>query len=128
MAKKTQDIRAEKVIDYAAKHDVEKSVIMTVAGATNCKIDYNAITAKGGVTMCTLFDEIAKEGEMKGEIKGRAEGEIKGKTEGEAKGIIEMGLDLKLSEHDILERLQLKMNLSLQKAQEYFAMFGKQTI
>lgn len=63
--------------------------------------------------MCTLFDEIAKE--------GKAEG----KTEGEAKGIIETGLDLNLSEHDILERLQLKMNLPLQKAQEYFAMFGK---
>ncbi|NDO51047.1 transposase [Lachnospiraceae bacterium MD335] len=37
----------EKVIDYAAEHKVDKSVIMTVAGATNCKINYNAITAKG---------------------------------------------------------------------------------
>lgn len=102
----------EKVIDYAAEHKVDKSVIMTVAGATNCKINYNAITAKGDVTVCTLFDEIAKEGEIKGK----------------AEGIIETGLDFGLSENDILERLQMKLNVSLQKAQEYFEMFGKRTV
>ncbi len=61
--------------------------------------------------MCTLFDEIAKEG----------------KIEGEAKGIIEAGFDFSLSETDILQRLQTKLNVSLQKAQEYFEMFGRQT-
>lgn len=66
--------------------------------------------------MCTLFDEIAKEGE------------VKGQTKGEAKGIIETGLDFGLSENDILERLQRKLNLSLQMAQEYLRMFGKQAI
>ena len=106
----------EKVIDYAAEHKVDKSVIMTVAGATNCKIDYNAITAKGEVTVCTLFDEIAKEGIEKG------------KAEGKAEGIIEIGLDFGLSENDILERLQLKLNITLQKAQEYFELYGKQTL
>lgn len=110
----------EKVIDYAAEHKVDKSVIMTVAGATNCKINYNAITAKGEVTVCTLFDEIAKEGELKGELKG----EIRGR----AKGIIETGLDFELSENDILERLQLKLNIPLQKAQEYFELYGKRTV
>ncbi|NDO52000.1 hypothetical protein FMM75_22390 [Lachnospiraceae bacterium MD335] len=62
--------------------------------------------------MCTLFDEIAKEGEIKGK----------------AEGIIETGLDFGLSENDILERLQMKLNVSLQKAQEYFEMFGKRTV
>ncbi|MCM1183871.1 MAG: transposase, partial [Roseburia sp.] len=66
--------------------------------------------------MCTLFEEIAKE--------GKAEGI----TEGKAEGIIETGLDLGLSENDILEKLQSKLNVSLQKAQEYFEMFGKQTV
>lgn len=102
----------EKVIEYALRHNVDKKVVMTVAGATNRKIDYNALSKKGDVTMCTLFDEIAKEG----------------KTEGKAEGIIETGLDLGLSENDILERLQHKLNVSLQKAQEYFEMFGKQTV
>lgn len=102
----------KKIMDYAVAHDVDKSVIMTIAGATNCKIDYNAITTKGEVTVCTLFDEIAKEGEEKGR----------------AAGIIETGLDFGLSENDILERLQAKLNVSLQKAKEYFEMFGKQTV
>lgn len=109
----------EKVIQYAKEHNVDKSVIMTIAGATNCKIDYNAF-GKGNGDMCTLFDEIAKESEAKGRIKGR--------TEGRAFGIIDTSLDLGLSEIDILERLQNKMGLSLQAAQEYMNMFYKQTI
>ena len=55
--------------------------------------------------MYSLFDEIAKDGK--------------------AEGIIETGLDCGLSEDEILQRLQNKLNLSLQKAQEYFEMFGK---
>lgn len=37
---KLNEIR-EKAISYAREHEVEKSVIMTVAGAANCKMDYN---------------------------------------------------------------------------------------
>ncbi len=109
-----KDEAKKKVIEYAVKHKVDKTVVMTVAGATNSKIDYNAFE-KGGGDMCTLFDEIAKEGEAKGAARG------------EAKGIIETGFDFGLSEHDILERLQKKLNISLQQAQEYFGMFKKQS-
>jgi hypothetical protein len=42
---------------------------MAVAGAANIRIDYNAFEKEAG-DMCTLFDEIAKEGELKGELKG----------------------------------------------------------
>ena len=35
----SRDEARKKVIDYAREHKVDKSVIMTVAGATNCKID-----------------------------------------------------------------------------------------
>ena len=45
---------------------------------------------------------------------------------GEAKGIIEMGHDFGLSEEDILARLQKKLNVSLQKAQEYLYAYRKQ--
>ena len=103
----------EKMTAYAKEHNVDKTVIMTVAGSTNCKIDYNAFE-KGDGNMDNLFDKIAKEGEAKG------------KAEGEAKGIIESGLDFNLSESDILERLQKKLDVPLQKAQEYFNMFGRQ--
>lgn len=108
----TKNEAKEKVIEYALKHNVDETVVMSVAGATNRKIDYNALSKKRDVTMCTLFDEIEKEG----------------KIEGEAKGIIEAGFDFGISENDILQRLQNKLDVSLQKAQEYFEMFGKQTV
>lgn len=104
----SRDEARKKVIDYAREHKVDKSVLMTVAGAANCKINYNALSRKGDFTMWSFFEEIAKEGE--------------------AKGIIETGLEFNLSEKDILERLQKKLNLSLQMAQEYFKMFGKRTV
>ena len=62
--------------------------------------------------MCTVFEETWAEG----------------KAEGKAEGIIIAGHELGLSEHDILEILKNKLNISLQKAQEYFNMFRKQII
>ncbi|MCM1039571.1 MAG: hypothetical protein NC434_09620 [Ruminococcus sp.] len=47
---------------------------------------------------------------------------------GRAEEIIEMGFEFSLSESDILERLQDKLELSLQTAQEYLLRFGKQTV
>ena len=43
-----------KAIASAKEHNVEKSVVMTVAGAANCKIDYNAFDRKGDADMCTI--------------------------------------------------------------------------
>lgn len=98
----------EKAISYAREHSVEKSVIMTVAGAVNCKIDYNALNKKGDADMCTVFEET--------------------RTEGEAKGIIEAGLDFGVPESDILERLQKKLNISLEMAQKYLERFKNTTV
>ena len=63
--------------------------------------------------MCTVFEET------------RAEGIQEGRLEGEAKGIVETGYEFGLSEKDILVRLQKKLDISLQKAQEYLIMFSK---
>lgn len=41
-------------IIYARKHEVEKSVIMTVAGAANCKMDYNMMEKKG-MRICVRY-------------------------------------------------------------------------
>ena len=98
----------DRAIEYARKHKVDKSVVMTVAGAANCRIDYNAFDRKGDADMCTVFEET--------------------RTEGRAEEIVETGYEFGLSENDILERLQKKLNISLQKAQEYLKMFGRQTI
>ena len=101
----------DRAIDYAREHDVTKSVVMTVAGAAKCKLDYNAFE-KGDGGMCTLFEKIAKENEALGE----------------AKGIIETGYEFGASEADILKRLQQKLEISLQMAQEFLNRFGKQTV
>lgn len=66
--------------------------------------------------MCTVFEETWKEGKEEGLAEGKAE------------EIVETGYEFGLSEEDILTRLQKKLNISLQKAQEYLAMFGKQTV
>lgn len=51
-----------------------------------------------------------------------------GRTEGRIEGIIETGIEIGLSEEDILGKLQKKLDVSLQKAQEYLHMFGKQMV
>lgn len=50
----------------------------------------------------------------------------KGKIEGCTEEIIESGFEFGLSEKDILTRLQNKLDISLQAAQEYLLRFGKQ--
>ena len=103
----------EKAIKYCDEHNVSRDVIKTVAGATGNNVDYDAIgQEKGGNVMNALFDSI----EAKGEVKGRA------------MEIVETGIEFKIPENEIIKRLQSKLNLSLQTAQEYFEMFGKQTV
>ena len=101
---------------------------MTVAGATNCNLDYNSIEKKGDADMCTVFEETRLEGKAEGRLEGIVEGKAEGKAEGRAEEIVETGYEFGLSEDDILARLQKKLNISLQKAQEYLEMFGKQTV
>ena len=105
---KLQETR-DRAINYAREHRVEKTVIMTAAGAANCKIDYNKIARKGGADMCTVFEETRREGI----------------AEGEAKGIIETGYEFGISEEEILARLQKKLNISLADEQEYVKKFGR---
>ena len=86
--------------------------------------------------MCTFFEEIAKEGERRGrregERRGRREGERRGRREGEVKGrareIVETGFEFAMSKEDIIKRLQSKLDISIQKATEYFNRYGRQTM
>ncbi len=87
----------KKAIQYSEEHRTGRAVIMTVAGATNSRLDYDAFE-KGDGSMCTLFEEIARENEIKFREKGR--------EEGRAAEIIESGYEFGLSEDNILERLQ----------------------
>ena len=108
----TKDEARKKVIEYALKHNVDKTVVMTVAGATNRKIDYNALSEKGDVTMCTLFDEIEKEGVMKG------------KTE-DIQALIESLQEMEIPYNKTQNQLMVKFSLSQDTAQEYMNKFWK---
>ena len=48
--------------------------------------------------------------------------------EGRAEEIIEGGYDFGLSEQDILARLQKKLQITLEQAERYMKVFGKQTV
>ena len=61
----------KKAIQYSEEHRTGRAVIMTVAGATNSRLDYDAFE-KGDGSMCTLFEEIASENEIKFREEGRA--------------------------------------------------------
>lgn len=95
----------EEAIEYTKKHDVERSVVMTVAGAANCKFNFEM---KGDGGMWTVFEKTQNEGRIK--------------------GIIEMGLEFGLSEEDILEKLQSKLNVTRQEAQEYFQKYTTESV
>ena len=108
--------KKEKAIEYTKEHEVSDMILKTVAGAANCKIDFAALKQEGGNSMWSVFEETAKEGEARGEARGKAE------------GIIDTCYDLGLPEEDILQRLQVKLDISLQAAQEYIRVFGKSTV
>ena len=86
--------------------------------------------------MCKAIDDMMSEsrqvgislGIEEGRSLGITEGRSLGITEGEAKGIIETGCEFGISKEDILSRLQKKLNVSMEQAQEYFSMFGKQMV
>ena len=112
--------KKEQAIEYTKEHKVSNTILKTVAGAANCKIDFDVIKQEGGNSMWSVFEETAKEGE--------ARGEARGKVRGKAEGIIDTCYDLGLSDEDILKRLQMKLDISKQTAQEYLQMFGKSTV
>jgi hypothetical protein len=95
----------EKAILYANEHHSDKSVITTVAGVANLNI---AIERRDD-TMYSVFQDLFDEGIAKGRING----------------IIETSYDFGLSDNDIIAKLQEKLNVSLQQAQEYLNAFKK---
>ena len=113
---KTKRDRKAKAIEYTKEHEVSDTILKTVAGAANCIIDFDVLKQEGGNSMWSVFEETAKEGEARGEVRGKAE------------GIIDTCYDLGLPEEDILQRLQVKLDISLQAAQEYIRVFGKSTV
>ena len=71
--------------------------------------------------MCEALRELMKDEIEQDVARGEARGEMRGRVE----GIVDTCCDLGLPEDAILERLQKKLNISLQTAQEYLKNMGK---
>ncbi len=106
----------KKVIKYVEKHNVDKTVIMTVASATNRNIDYSTLARKGDFTMHTLFDEIEKQAELSGELKG----ELKG-----IQALIESLQEMDVPYTKTQNQIMVKFSLSEDNAQDYMRKFWK---
>ena len=109
----TKEIR-QKVEAYCREHEVDHSVIRMILAALNGKMDYEKVKEDGD--MCTVFEEIRAEGKMEGRLSGIEDG---------AKGIIQMGKEFKLSNDNILMRLQENFGISLEDAKKYLDKFSK---
>ena len=75
---------------------------------------------KGEFDMCKAFEDMKEE--------GRTEGKIEGKIEGRAEEIVEMGYEFGLSENEIMERLQNKLDISVEEAEKYLGMFKRRAV
>jgi hypothetical protein len=99
----------KRAIQYSEEHGTDKTVIMTVAGATNSKIDYDRF-GKGDGAMCTLFEEIARENETKGIEKGIEKG---------IRGTVSVMRKYHIPNEEIVKEIQEEYNLTREEAEEY---------
>ena len=95
--------RREQALHYAKENQVTKAVVMTVASTANCQLDYEELNTNGGKNMYSVFQETWNEGNI----------------QGRAKEIIETGQEFGFSKSEILGRLQKKLNISEEQAQDY---------
>ena len=89
------------------------------------RLEQRATEQEGGkYDMCLAMEEIRRDLIARGEADGMA----RGRAEGKAEEIVAMGLEFGLSKSDILNRLQNKLHVSEQKAEEYLGLFGSQMV
>ena len=103
----------EKLLDFL-RTDTHKSIEMNAARVikTITKTPIKISEEKEGIEMCQAIEELIAESETRGEVRGKAE------------GMIEMCLEMNIPKKGIIKRLQDKLNISMQQADEYFRMYG----
>ena len=124
--------RIEQLLNAGVISEYTKCTIMDMANKVLVHIARKYENVREGVKQVMggrVLDYEAKriknEGREEGKAEGRAEGREEGIVEGKAAGIVETGVDFGLSDKEILDKLQIKLNISLQMAQEYFSKYGK---
>ncbi len=105
--------RKQLAIDYADENLVDRSVLLAIGGIHKVKFNF---LEKEGLSMCTLFEEIKKEGKLI----GKAEGELIGR----AKEIISLGREFGLDDEAIILKLQERLDIDAAKSREYFEQFN----
>ena len=108
--------RREQALHYAKENQVNKTVVMTVASTANCQLDYEELNRNGGKNMYSVFQETWNEGREKGLFVGKIQ------------GMIEMGQESGISEVEILELLEKKLNISEEQAKEYMNRYKEGTL
>ena len=93
---------------------IEMNAVRVIKAITNTPIEISEEEEE--IEMCKAIEDLIVESEARGEVKG------------EAKGMIEICLEMSFSKQDILKKLQEKLNISLQQADEYFEMYGKRIV
>lgn len=99
----------KRALQYSEEHGTDRTVIMAVAGATNSKIDYDSF-GKGDGSMCTLFEQIARENETKGIEKGIEKG---------IRGMVSALRELNIPDATIMQKIREKFDLSGEEAAQY---------
>ena len=120
--------RIEQLLNAGVISEYTKCTIMDMANKVLVHIARKYENVREGVKQVMggrVLDYEAKRIKNEGREEGRAEGREEGIVEGKAAGIVETGVDFGLSDKEILDKLQIKLNISLQMAQEYFSKYGK---
>ncbi len=88
------------------------------------KIEERLVNVMGGIIIETESEKLIRKGMRKGMRRGMR----RGMRKGEAKMLVELGQEAGLDDLAILQKLQEKINLSLEDAQAYLKQYGKQHV
>ena len=116
----------KEVMGYIKYSKNKEQLLKFLQTDTHRSIEMNAVRVIKTITNTPIkVSEEEEEIEMCKAIEDLIfESEARGRVEGEAKGMIEICLDMNFSKEDILKKLQDKLNISLQQAEEYFKIYG----
>lgn len=122
-------IDLKRLKEQFAKKEIYWETMAAIGAATGSGelIEYAQNHKGGRLNMCTALENLKQEGRQEGRKEGRQEGRQEGRKEGRQegleegilKGMITAYRELNLPEDAILLKLQQKLNLSCEKAQEY---------
>lgn len=80
---KWNHLMAAKKAHYASLPEEKKDLVAVFLDIPTLRVRPERYKNEGGYDMCTAIEEMVRDGEIKGEIRGRTEGEKYGRTKGE---------------------------------------------